>query len=148
MNPQDLQNRYFEGYNRNPVLETENRPVDVSLGKILMMVFVLVGLMLFAFYMGVIEPLLRPKKQEKPEDAPKPETEPIVIQFLSNDEAMPAKRAPIDAENLQDRWRENMSGYGLLEEVKLNGHRLGEELTGSHPDSDEDLPNSPEGEGK
>ena len=137
MNQQEIQNRYYEGFSRNPVPESENRSVQVSIGKILLMVFVLVGLMLFAFYVGVIVPMLKPKKHRKSADET-PENEAVILQFVPDTAEQNPIQDHVPPHDLDERWRQNMQKHGLLETAHLNGHVLADKITDEDENPDND----------
>lgn len=120
MNP-DLHERYFQRVTATPSQEPASRD-SLSPVKLLFWVFVLVALMLLAFYTGLIAPLLKALKRVEPE-----KEIPILPLETSQEPELPMEDesagAPVEQE---PDWQQRLQRrYGLLNEAEDKGHYVG-----------------------
>lgn len=131
--PQDLQNRYFQPAMPPHLLtRTEPRePNGSSLSTILFWICVGMALMIFAFYLGVLAPILNALKRGFSKQKP---TQPAPLTFeiieVENQQEQPEKTGDepndTDAEQEIDRRFSTIADkYGLLEKAQNNGHFFG-----------------------
>lgn len=122
MNP-DLHERYFQRVTATPSQEPASRD-RLSPVKLLFWVFVLVALMLLAFYAGLIAPLLKALKRAEPAA----EKEALVLPLETSQEPeLPEEDesagAPVEQE---PDWQQRLQRrYGLLNEAEAKGHYVG-----------------------
>lgn len=131
--PQDLQNRYFQPA-MPPHLLTRTEPGEPngsSLSSILFWICVGIALMVFAFYLGVLAPILNALKRGFIKQKP---TQPAPLTFevieVENQQEQPEKTGDelnnTDAEQDIDRRFSTIADkYGLLEKAQNNGHSFG-----------------------
>ena len=133
--PQDLQNRYFQPA-MPPHLLTRTEPGESngsSLSSILFWICVGIALMVFAFYLGVLAPILNALKRGFSKQKP---TQPAPLTFevieAENQHEQHEKNdnesiSPgVDQEQEIDRRFSTIADkYGLLEKAQNNGHSFG-----------------------
>lgn len=131
--PQDLQNRYFQPA-MPPHLLTRTEPgesKESSPASILFWICVGMALMIFAFYLGVLAPVLNAMKRGFSKQKP---TQPAPLTFevieVENQQEQHEKTGDnlnnTDAEQEIDRRFSTIADkYGLLEKAQNNGHSFG-----------------------